>query len=750
MTKTKQDPAALNPPQRQAVEHGEGPLLVLAGAGSGKTRVITHRIAYLIRTRHLDPSAILAMTFTNKAAGEMRDRIKREVGTEIAQKIWIGTFHALCLRILKRESAQPFTIYDDEESKRLLKECQRELNLDNKLLKVEQLAYRIESAKHELVDPAEFERLALDFGSRQVAKVYSLYQKKLARNRAVDFGDLIMGTVTLFQEQPALLDKYCKQFQFLLVDEYQDINHAQYFWVRQLAGERANLTVVGDDDQSIYQFRGADLRNILEFERDYPQTTVIKLEQNYRSTQNILDAASAVVSLNRGRKEKTLWTENEAGEPIQYFRGENEAEEAGFVVREILRGTYDRAARKLNEFVILYRTNAQSRPFEDALRRERIPYRIVGGMKFYDRLEIKDALAYLKVLANPTDELSLARIINLPARGLGEGTLGKLRELAFKRRLTLLEAMQPEHLAEAGFADRARQAILDFGGLIRGLREQLDTIDLPHYLAAVLTESGYLQMWQKAPREEGQSRLENLNELIEAADEYTRLGDSSLAGFLEQIALVSSWDEAGSETNEQVTLMTIHSAKGLEYPVVFLAGLEEGLFPHANALQEESGLEEERRLCYVGLTRARERLVLTGTATRSSFGNRIYNSESRFLHEIPARLFMGQKPLRHHQAETAGERRGLWRNRAYDQAADEPAPDSPAAPEVLDPEFRDAFFVGQRVRHGRYGPGTIVGKQGEGEDAKLEVVFLQHGRKKLMARFAALQPGENARRPLRR
>lgn len=736
--------AELNPPQLEAVTHGEGPLLVLAGAGSGKTRVITCRIAHLIGQTRVPPGAILAVTFTNKAAGEMRERIERMLGKETASKLWIGTFHALCLRILKRELPETFSIYDDEESKRLLKECLRELNLDQQTVKLEQAAFRIESAKHELIAPAEFASLALDFISRQVAKVYELYQRKLARNRALDFGDLILRAVQLFQEQPDLLAKYRERIQHLLVDEYQDINHAQYRWIRLLAGEQGNLTVVGDDDQSIYQFRGADLRNILEFERDFPSAKVIKLEQNYRSTQNILAAAGAVVANNRGRKEKTLWTENPEGETLTYFRGQDEADEAAFVVRSFVAETL--RGRRLSELAVLYRTNAQSRPLEDALRRERMPYRLIGGMRFYDRMEIKDALAYLKIMVNPADEISLERVINLPPRGLGEGTLAKLRAAASQRGLTLLETMALEDIPALGLNDRATAAVRAFVRLQQDMQARRDQQPLPLLLADLLRESGYLAMWEK-DEENGTARIENLNELVVAAEEFSRTGEGTLEGFLDQVALVSSLDEQ-DDSSEQVTLMTLHAAKGLEFPVVCLVGMEEGLFPHANALQEASGLEEERRLCYVGLTRARERLILTGAATRSSFGNRIYNSESRFLHEIPGRLFTGHKPLAHLKTEQTEAARGLWRGQPA--AGDGEITREPLA-EGAEPD-EDAFpslRIGQRVRHARYGTGTIVGRHGEGQDAKLEVAFTHYGRKKLMARYAALQPA-GAAEPARR
>jgi DNA helicase-2/ATP-dependent DNA helicase PcrA len=679
----------------------------------------------------------MAVTFTNKAALEMRIRLNQLLDKKIARQIWIGTFHALCLRMLKQETSCEFSIYDQEESKRLLKECQRQLKLDEKATKVEQLAYRIESAKHELVAAEEYARLAGDFNTRLTAKVYTLYQQKLAHNRAYDFGDLIMRTVQMLEERPELLTKYRDQFRYILVDEYQDINHAQYYWIRQLAGSDGNLTVVGDDDQSIYQFRGANLRNILEFERDYPKARVVRMEQNYRSTQTILEAAHAVVKNNRGRKEKKLWTENPAGAMIQYFRGENEIEEAAFIVQEIIQEVYARGRLTLADCVLLYRTNAQSRPFEDALRRERVPYRIVGGMKFYDRMEVKDLLAYLKVLVNPADEISLERIVNTPARGMGEMTLAKIRDLAAGQNCTLLEAMALAAQGKTNINEKGCQAAKTFVRMCEHLRGRISRIELPVFLTEVLSETGYLEMWQAASQPEAASRVENLNELIKAAAEFSQVGDGTLKGFLEQIALVSSWEETDSQDRNQVTLMTVHSAKGLEFPLVFMVGMEEGLFPHSNALQDDQGLAEERRLCYVGITRARERLVLAGTATRSSFGNRIYNTESRFLHEIPARLFMGHRPLGHRRDQETAERRGLWRSKSYAAIAAEHLEGEETFPEA---GSADKFMIGQRVSHGRYGTGTIIGKSGEGENEKVEVAFNHHGRKQMLVRFAALQP----------
>jgi DNA helicase-2/ATP-dependent DNA helicase PcrA len=589
MTKTGIELTTLNPPQREAVEHGEGPLLVLAGAGSGKTRVITYRIAHLIASYQLEPDRIMAVTFTNKAAQEMRERINKLMGKKNGQSIWIGTFHALCLRILKQELSYDFSIYDQEESKRLIKECQRELNIDEKMLKADVLGYRIESAKHELIDEDEYDRLATDFTTRLTAKVYKRYQAKLEKNRAFDFGDLIMSTVKLFKQQPELLERYRLKFRFILVDEYQDINHCQYYWIRQLAGEQGNLTVVGDDDQSIYQFRGADVRNILEFERDYPNTKVIKLEQNYRSSQIILTAAGAVVKNNKGRKEKSLWTDQGAGTPLVYFRGQTESEEAGYVIKTIVQEVFDYHKRKLSDCVILYRTNAQSRPFEDALRRERIPYKIVGGMKFYDRMEIKDILSYLKLLSNPNDELALARVINTPARGLGEGALSKVRQFAFENNQTTLDAINLIAQGEGQLPDRARQAVTQFSTLINKLKETKDQVPLPQLMTAVIAETGYLAMWEKAPLDEGQPRIENLNELIVAADEFSKSSDGTLKGFLDQIALVSNLDE-DKKDGEQVTLMTFHSAKGLEFPLVLWQAWKKDYFRIPMPCRKNRGL----------------------------------------------------------------------------------------------------------------------------------------------------------------
>ena len=566
----------------------------------------------------------------------------------------------------------------------------------------------------------------------------------MAANQAYDFGDLIMATVQLFDQRPEVLEKYINICRHVLVDEYQDINHCQYVWVRRLVDGHGNLTVVGDDDQSIYQFRGADLRNILEFERDFPQACVIKLEQNYRSTQTILEAAWNVVKNNPGRKDKKLWTENGVGSPIFYFRGETEAEEASFVVREILRETCGGSRRSLANCVILYRTNAQSRPFEDALRRERLPYRIIGGMKFYDRMEIKDVLAYLKFLTNPADELSLARIINNPARGLGEGALNKIRELAAAEGLTMFGAMEVIAQQPGRVTDRLGRDVQSFVSLIHGLLAQMETSELPQFMTTVITETGYLGMWQAAAYEEGSMRVENLNELIAAADESRQNGDGTVKGFLEQIALASSWDEDEGD-GEQVTLMTFHSAKGLEFSLVFMAGMEEGLFPHTNALQDDNGLTEERRLCYVGITRARERLVLTGAATRLSFGNRIYNSESRFLHEIPARLLAGQQPLSHQRDQKVEAMRGLFGGQKYsgprDVLVDPPAPEEPAQEiePYVEEERHTQLLPGRRVRHAKFGSGTIIGKTGEGEDMKVEIAFNRVGRKQMLVRFAALE-----------
>ncbi|GAW31990.1 DNA helicase PcrA [Carboxydocella sp. JDF658] len=715
--------ANLNPVQREAVTHINGPLLILAGAGSGKTRVLTHRIAYLIR-QGVKPWQILAITFTNKAAGEMKERVEQLVGEVISRDMWVSTFHSACLRILRREISylgydSNFVIYDTADQQTVLKECLRELNLDEKKYSPRLMAALISDAKNRLETPAQMRRRVYgDWLAETASRVYESYQQKLIRNQALDFDDLIMLTVQLFEEFPEILAYYQQKFLYILVDEYQDTNHAQYRLVNLLASAHRNLCVVGDDDQSIYRFRGADIGNILDFERDYPEAKVIKLEQNYRSTRTILAAANAVVANNVGRKDKSLWTENPAGEPIVCVQLGDEKEEARFIVGEILR--LNKNGRPYSDFAVLYRTNAQSRAIEDELIGNAIPYTMVGGLKFYERKEIKDVLAYLRVLVNPADSVSLERIINVPKRNIGEATVNKIRQEAARRNLSLYQAlMVVEEIP--GLSARSQKAVRDFINLMEDLRRQVEIASVTEMLDAVLERTGYQAELEAEKTVEAQTRLENLREFRTVTMEFdARQEEEGLEGFLAGISLMSDLDTL--ESGEQVTLMTLHSAKGLEFPVVFLAGMEEGIFPHSRALLslEEAELEEERRLCYVGITRAKEKLYLTHCWSRNLFGRISTNPPSRFLSEIPAHLL---------ERGTGASRSGVDRLEAG--AASTSAQGSTAA--------EQEWQLGDRVVHKKYGPGAIVGIKGQGEDTELSIAFPNLGIKVFIAKYAPIR-----------
>jgi DNA helicase-2/ATP-dependent DNA helicase PcrA len=722
----KFDLNTLNPRQREAVEHVEGPLLVLAGAGSGKTRVITYRIANLITRHKVAPDQVLAVTFTNKAASEMKARVGALLGKKLVEPMWVSTFHSFCARLLRLEARevgyQPgFSIYDEDDRLRLVKEAMHELQVDEKLLKAQVVVWRISDAKNKLLGPESMAEAAAREDDALISRIFELYQRKLLANNAMDFDDLIGLTVGLFKAKPERLAAWQERFPFILIDEYQDINPAQYQLVSMLARKYRNLCVVGDDDQSIYAFRGADIRNILEFEREHPDAKAIKLEQNYRSTQRILQAAWSVVNNNAGRKEKQLWTENPPGELITCYQAPDEADEARYVVDEILRGN-KMAGRKLSDFVILYRTNAQSRVLEEGLRRELIPYKLVGGMRFYDRLEIKDCLAYLKLIDNEADGVSLKRVLNQPPRGIGEMTLEKVQQHAWARSLTLYGAMREVEAIEA-LNDRAKRQVRGFVDVIERLRELAASAGVSELLYQALLDTGYLAFWQKERTREGEMRVENIQELVSAAREFEdRSSDKGLRAYLAMVSLATSMDEK-DDSREQVTLMTLHNAKGLEFPVVFLTGLEENLFPHKNSLQEERGVEEERRLAYVGITRAREKLHLTCAITRRSFGASTYNPHSRFLSEIPAELLEGWKPTLEGQEDGSGGSRVA----VYDDLS---AEDLPAL---------TRFQLGDRVRHGVFGSGMVVQARQEGPDQRLTVSFLNFGQKKLLASKAGLE-----------
>jgi len=719
--------ADLNPPQQEAVLHGDGPLLILAGAGSGKTRVITRRIAHLIGRRGVQPWQILAVTFTNKAADEMRRRVELLLGAR-GLNVALGTFHATCVKILRKWHGElglrsSFVIYDEADQLSLIKDCLKALDLSERVLNPRGVAARISRAKNELLTPGEYATVANDFTEERTAKIYSLYQDRLRASHAVDFDDLLMLAVLLFREKPHVLQYYQNLWRYVLVDEYQDTNHAQYQIVNFLSQRHGNLCVVGDDDQSIYRWRGADLNNILDFERDHPGCAVIKLEQNYRSTQNILDAAGGVVTHNIGRKGKTLWTENPAGESVVFFQARDEQAEADFVVRTV-RLLSAEGGYSLDDFAVFYRTNAQSRVLEDALRREVTPYVIVGGLRFYERKEIKDLLSYLRLVANPDDTQSFKRIVNVPPRGIGQATADKLEGLAMAERLSLWEACKLAGERRL-LGPKVQKALAELVAVIERARAKLEVATVPELILELLETTGYLADLKNEGTIEAESRIENLQELVSAAREFMeRSEDKSLQAFLDSVALIADIDELAGGTGA-VTLMTLHSAKGLEFPVVFITGMEEGIFPHARALTDDDELEEERRLCYVGMTRPKERLFLSAALSRRLYNNDAFNLPSRFLDEVPSHLVErvdGLGGRREPRAESREPRRGDVETRYEVEEA-----------------FVDHLQVGMRVRHPDWGIGTIKERIGEGEDLKVVVTFAGVGRKKLAAKFVHLE-----------
>jgi DNA helicase II / ATP-dependent DNA helicase PcrA len=756
----------LNPPQKEAVLHGEGPLLVLAGAGSGKTRVIVHRIAYLIQELGVPPWQILAVTFTNKAAGEMRERVQRMLRT--GDLPLISTFHSTCARILRHDIRHigydsNFAIYDDKDCEKLLKEVAAELYLDEKRYPVKALSAAIDQFKNDGLKPDQVQS-GTPYEAT-LAKVYTLYQARLKRCNAVDFGDLLLLTVQLLEEHPNVLEKYRDRYRWILVDEYQDTNAVQYRLVQLLAGPRRNLCVVGDDDQSIYGWRGADIRNILEFERDFPGVKVVKLEQNYRSTRNILDSAWNVVEKNRGRKPKRLWTENPEGELIVYRTLPNEWEEARLICREAER--YISEGGEYSDVAVFYRTNAQSRVIEDAMVAAGIPYHMVGGVRFYARLEIKDILAYLKVLDNPSDDVALKRIINTPPRGIGNTTVQRISAFAAEHAIPFYDAML-EGADGTLLSGAARGKVGSFIAELEKYREHAESLPLAELAAAVMQDSGYIAKLKEQRTEEAQDRLANLQELVTAMQVFeSGPGDKGLAAFLEQVALVSDLEQEG-EGRKSVTLMTLHSAKGLEFPLVFMIGMEERLFPHTRALDDPVQMEEERRLCYVGMTRAMKRLFLTNVRRRHIFGQEQMNPPARFIRDIPVELIDAEEqPM---QRPMTSQSWGSGYEADYDDGYDSghrnrqpfkhpvaaPAPPAPAHnlaslfEEEMEPEVAnevrmvpedhgEGVFIGMRVRHAQFGPGTIRKIEGSGDNQKVIVWFSSIGPKKLLVRFAGLE-----------
>jgi DNA helicase II / ATP-dependent DNA helicase PcrA len=626
--------ADLNPPQREAVLQTEGPLLVVAGAGSGKTRVLTHRVAHLIGACGVEPQEILAITFTNKAAGEMRTRLEDLLGP-VARKIWILTFHAACGRMLRSEAARlgyrsNFTIYDQADQVRLVKACLEELERDPKRFVPRGIHAQISNAKNNLISPSEYQSRVASFYDQTVADTYELYQRRLFASNAVDFDDMLMLTVDVFERFPEALQRWQKAFRYVLVDEYQDTNHAQYRLLQLLAGEHRNVCAVGDPDQSIYAFRGADIRNILEFERDFPDTRVIALEQNYRSTNTILRAANSVIAHNRERKEKNLFSDLGEGLPVRALEVEDEHAEARFIAAEV--ATLIDEGFSGSEIAVFYRTNAQSRVVEDVLVRQEIPYQVIGGPRFYERAEVKDVIAYLQVIDNPYDAVSLQRIANRPRRGIGDASLARLQTYADARGLSLWEAT--EFAEEAGISAKPLRAVQSFRTVIQSLQSGALELEVAELVQRVLDQTGYIAALEAERTIEAQGRIENLQELLGVAQEYQAATEEpSLSHFLQEISLFSDQD-ALSDQESRVTLMTLHNAKGLEFRAVFMVGMEEGIFPHSRSLEEQQ-LEEERRLAYVGMTRAQERLALTHAAGRSLYGSRNYNLPSRFLDELP-------------------------------------------------------------------------------------------------------------------
>lgn len=749
----------LNPVQREAVEHKEGPLLILAGAGSGKTRVLTYRIAHLI-AQGIEPSEILAITFTNKAAKEMRERVATLVGSE-GYGLWVSTFHSACVRILRREIDnlpgynRKFVIYDTGDQQSLLKACLKELNYDEKKFPVRSVAAVISEAKNLLLHPEGFAHQAADYFQQRVVDVYSAYQNKLKSNNALDFDDIILLTVKLFQENDHVLRYYQDKFRFIMVDEYQDTNHAQYILVKLLASQYRNLCVVGDDDQSVYSFRGADIQNILDFERDYPEAKVMKLEQNYRSTQKILDAANAVVKNNEGRKEKSLWTENAEGQSIVCYVGDDERDEAGYVVERIKR-LHELEGRPYNDFTILYRTNAQSRALEERLMKAALPYRVFSGLKFYQRLEIKDILAYLKVLYNPADQVSFARVLNVPKRGLGESTLGKILEYADEQGMPVLNAiLEAEYIPD--LSTRAKKPLLGFAHMMQGLINFSQEASVSDLVEEILNKTGYQAILQAENTPEAETRLENLLEFLSVTAEYDAKAVeyeqnaqndgleaaetvTGLSGFLEQVSLVADTDEL-DQAEEAVALMTMHSAKGLEFPVVFVVGMEEGIFPSTRSQMDPIGLEEERRLCYVAITRAREKLYLCNAEMRMLYGKRQYNHASRFLEEIPSELMTEIDPL---DPPKRRSNSSLKPDRQRNANSDRKTPLGSGPWEkdfgsTLVIKGGEAHHIGEKVEHAKFGRGIIVSIKGEGNLAELTIVFDGGiGIKKLMAEYAKL------------
>lgn len=722
----------LNREQQQAVQHTEGPLLILAGAGSGKTKVLTVRIAYLL-AQGVNPYEILAITFTNKAAKEMKSRVEGLVG-DVANRIWLSTFHSFCAKFLRFELDNflgynsNFTIYDTSDSQVVIKAALKALNLDDKYYPVGAMISAISDAKNKLMFASDYRKQARDFYQQKVADVYEYYERELRKNNALDFDDLLLVAVKLLQSDAAVLDKYSKRFKYVMIDEYQDTNHAQYLLAYLLSSHWKNIAVVGDADQSIYAWRGADIQNILDFEKDYPNCTSIKLEQNYRSTKIILDAANAVIDNNEGRPEKNLWTDKVEGAKIQHFTAQSEHEEAAFIGDTIVK-KHDIHGVPYGDMAILYRTNAQSRVLEEALIKRALPYTMVGGTKFYDRKEIKDVLAYLRVLYNPFDDLSLLRIINVPKRSIGATTVSKLQDYARENGTSLFMTLTQLHLVDT-IKGKTKEKLEEFGILIFTLVAEMDDKSVLDILEAILDRTGYLAQLEESTDPQDQARAENIGELLSVAKDFQDTNPTgTVEDFLEQVALVNDVDSFEQEESK-VTLMTLHAAKGLEFPIVFLGGLEEGLFPHSRTLMNPEEIEEERRLAYVGITRAEKELYISNATTRTVFGRTSSYLPSRFIDEIPAELVDSLRAKR--------------------RIPDDIKPTVPrhmsvASRPVTKPIIRNEVIadwkVGDTAIHSKWGNGKVVNVSGEGAGMKLTIEFPTQGVRVVMAKFAPVKKG---------
>ena len=759
----------LNDKQKEAVLCTEGPCLVIAGAGSGKTKVLTHKIAYLMAEKYIKPWNILAITFTNKAASEMKQRVEGIVG-EAAQDMWIGTFHSICVRILRKAIdriglEKSFLIFDTSDQRTLVKECMKTLKIDDKMFTDRSILAEISNGKNEMLEPKAYQtKYAGDFRREKIGQVYELYQKRLRENNAIDFDDIINYTIKILTENPDVLEYYTDKFKYVLVDEYQDTNKAQFTLVTILASKYGNITVVGDNDQGIYSFRGADISNILNFEKDFPGTEIIKLEQNYRCTGNILKAANAVIKHNENKYEKKLWTQNDEGELPNIHKADDEYDEGRYIVEQINHLKTEEYF-KYSDFAILYRMNSQSRAIEEILRREDIPYKIVGGLKFYERKEIKDIISYLRLIYNPSDNISLRRVINEPKRGIGKTSVDNVQEIAEKTGISMFEVIKN---AEQYGLNRLKANSIEFVNLIEEMRSKIQELSISEMIKETLNKSKYVKALEEENTTEAESRIQNLEEFLTVAIEFEEQeAENGLADFLEGITLSSDIDGM-EETEDSVTLMTLHSAKGLEFNAVFLVGMEEGIFPGYKSIGEPKELEEERRLCYVGITRAKQYLYLTCAKKRTIFGSTSYNAISRFIGEIPEDLLNGYQDTIQEREDTFKDSGYRWeygtasklKTYRFGEEEHSYAKQTASTPKAVNTNFQfrtaESFLNNinkqntsnadiskyqetQRVYHKKFGEGTICKIEPEGEDYKLEIQFDKVGTKRLMAKFAGLQ-----------